>query len=634
MLRIFGTFLLISLFVSTHVRAEEDKELTEEDFQELVEKLIYYQSKEHRDSVDYFAHKAEEACKLIDTSATHNPKIIDLGGDIYSIIARHSISKNLFLEAILNLTKAEGFYTIIKDDKQIASILRQKAEIYLNIDNKIKALENYYRLSLLYEELNDSLGLVKSYIQLATIYKEQDNFQQTQKTLEKASEIAYGIDEPSLLSEIRKLEAEMTREMGDTEYSLYLFEEALTLAKISSKKRLEAQILNNIGELYLASKNYQRAKSFFTNARAISVENNFNTEEVSTLIQLGYYYLAKDSIQTAIDYANLGEKKLENRNRSNLEMKVTELLLKIYETTEDWQQAYHYQSRFIDQKERNERKIIDQIVQQETIRLNLEREQLLADQKEVERMLLLEKDEQRRNIIYLVTTAIFILLILLVLSFYVQLKSSKERNRIITSQSEERKLLLQEVHHRVKNNFQMVSSMLRLQSHTLENEELRQSFSEAVNRINSMAIVHEVIYQQEKFKDINANTYLKKLVEILEKTSHSDVRFEIDAEDILFRIETLISIGITLNELITNSYKHAFDESIFDPRIRISLKELGTKSYQLIYQDNGVGIDKKTLAHNFGMDLVETIIESFDGSIEIRDEDPTWPTTFVILFNA
>src|SRR5690554_4179955 len=157
--------------------------------------------------------------------------------------------------------------------------------------------------------------------------------------------------------------------------------------------------------------------------------------------------------------------------------------------------------------------------------------------------MLLEQEKRRKIRYYYYTAAIvlFILLAIFLFIFYYRFKTTKEQNKIITKQSEERKLLLQEVHHRVKNNFQIVSSMLRLQSYNFEDEKLRLNFQEAVNRINAMAIVHDVIYRQEKFKDINSKTYLEKLVLSLHKTGDSRIKILIDSEEIPFKIETLIS---------------------------------------------------------------------------------------------
>src|SRR5690554_3032687 len=187
--------------------------------------------------------------------------------------------------------------------------------------------------------------------------------------------------------------------------------------------------------------------------------------------------------------------------------------------------------------------------------------------------MLLEQEKRRKIRYYYYTAAIvlFILLAIFLFIFYYRFKTTKEQNKIITKQSEERKLLLQEVHHRVKNNFQIVSSMLRLQSYNFEDEELRKNFNEAVNRINAMAIVHDIIYRQEKFKDIDAANYLERVVQALHKTGDKRINIEVDAEHIPFRIETLINLGIALNELITNSFKHAFDEETVNPTIKISL---------------------------------------------------------------
>src|SRR5690554_6492231 len=278
-----------------------------------------------------------------------------------------------------------------------------------------------------------------------------------------------------------------------------------------------------------------------------------------------------------------------------------------------------------------EKNAIDQVAQQELIRLKLENDRFLAETELAKQTIAIEKKNQRQSILYILLGVLFVLLLVALFIIYLRLRSSRERNKYITRQSEERKLLLKEVHHRVKNNFQIVSSMLRLQSYNFDNEELRLNFEEAVNRINAMAIVHDVIYRQEKFRDINSKTYLEKLIQTLHKTGESRILINVESEEIPFKIETLINLGIAINELITNSFKHAFKLGDEQPKIHISLHTIAEKTYELNYKDNGVGLSKDSYSSNFGMDLIETIIDNYEGTVQIV-EDKDWSTAIKITF--
>src|SRR5690554_1693572 len=129
----------------------------------------------------------------------------------------------------------------------------------------------------------------------------------------------------------------------------------------------------------------------------------------------------------------------------------------------------------------------------------------------------------------------------------------------------------------------------------------------------------------------NLKTSIEKLIEQLKNTGDHRVLFEVDSEEIPFKIETLINLGIALNEMITNSFKHAFNQDNIQPKIFISFHAIGEKEYEINYKDNGIGISKETYTSNFGMDLIETIFENYEGEIKLV-EDQEWNTSIKITF--
>lgn len=599
----------------------------------LLNSLYYYDSIQNLDSLNKFIRHSEELLRDVTANSKINEKVAEDVADIFLFLAEDRMEKGMSLTAISLYNKAESFYNVKSNLRKVAYCLYKKGDIYLGLNNQLKALENYYRSTILYEDLNDSTEMTKVYLNLAKIYKEQDDYLLAKENISKALSINYQLENPLLLSQLKKVYAEIIYETGKVDEALLLFQESLSLAKIAGDKHIISQVLNKIGNLYLSSKDYNQAKYFFDEALRMALENDFKNEEANAIVNIGRYYFLTDKLSKAIEYGLQAAKLYESINSNNTSTRAIVLLSEVYQKQGDWKNAFFYQDKLINIKEKKEKEIIEQTLRQEAFRLAVEKDKLLMEQKKVEETLRSEKDIQRRNVLLLIVGVIVILLIFSLLIVYLRLKAINEKNKIISKQNEERKMLLQEVHHRVKNNFQIVSSMLRLQSYGFENEELRQNFTEAVNRINSMAIVHEVIYQQERFKDINSKVYLEKLIEVLEKTGDKSVSFESESDDVMFRIETLISLGIALNELITNSFKHAFNDKIENPKIKISLRAIADNKFTLTYQDNGIGINKKKLQSNFGMELIETIVDNYDGVINIISTIPKWPTTIEITFN-
>lgn len=193
----------------------------------------------------------------------------------------------------------------------------------------------------------------------------------------------------------------------------------------------------------------------------------------------------------------------------------------------------------------------------------------------------------------------------------------KEKTKDLNLSLEEKTLLLQELNHRVKNNMQMIVSLIRLQTDGIDDKKIQALFLTTQNRLNAMSELHELLYQKEDISYINAYEYFSTLIEGLQETYTQDVliNYTIDTD---LQTEQAISCGIILNELVTNCLKYAFyDEKCDDRYIDVCLTKLQDK-YTLIVKDNGVGYDQQKIKKSFGLILVTTLVESkLQGSISI-----------------
>lgn len=176
----------------------------------------------------------------------------------------------------------------------------------------------------------------------------------------------------------------------------------------------------------------------------------------------------------------------------------------------------------------------------------------------------------------------------------------------IRASLEEKEMLLKEIHHRVKNNLQVISSLLRLQERQIHDEEALQFFKDSQNRVLSMALVHEKLYQSEDLSHINLGEYVKSLGRTLFRGHLSQpdkIKLFVDIEGIYLGIDYAVPCGLVINELLTNSIRHAFPESFKgEPTIQILLKNKTENEAELIFQDNGIG-----LPDTFSFDTVESL---------------------------
>jgi len=206
----------------------------------------------------------------------------------------------------------------------------------------------------------------------------------------------------------------------------------------------------------------------------------------------------------------------------------------------------------------------------------------------------------------------------------------KEYEDRLRSSLREKEALLREVHHRVKNNFQIVSSLINLQMADVEDPA---PLRDLQSRVQSMALVHELLYESEDLTSIDMGRYLERLTSsILDSYHGGGIDLEVEVGDVTLPIETAVPLGLIINELITNSVKHAFTSS---GRITIELKEDGSE-FTLTVADNGVGLPLGFVpgeSDALGLRLVAGLVDQIDGTLETlgRDEGAEFRITFRVV---
>lgn len=218
-------------------------------------------------------------------------------------------------------------------------------------------------------------------------------------------------------------------------------------------------------------------------------------------------------------------------------------------------------------------------------------------------------------------------------SFVRDITERKTADQKIKNSLHEKELLLKEIHHRVKNNLQVISSLLFLQAQHFDNEEAEELFRISQNRVRTMALIHEKLYQSEDLASIDFSVYIKGLVAVLDESFGSytkNINIEVAAEKIYLDINRAIPCGLIINELVTNSMKHAF-EKIENGFIRIELNS-DKENYSLIIHDNGKGIKLSTNieeSNSLGLRIVESLVQQLNGNLTLENAEGT---KFIIKF--
>lgn len=227
-----------------------------------------------------------------------------------------------------------------------------------------------------------------------------------------------------------------------------------------------------------------------------------------------------------------------------------------------------------------------------------------------------------------------------VISNFIAIKDDITKEKMINEKLAqsllEKEIMLKEIHHRVKNNLQIVISLLNLQSSSVDDIKLKNQLIISQGRVRSMALIHQLLYRSSDLSNINMEEYLLSLSSQLLATfsdQKESVNIKVDAKDIYFTIETAVPFGLLVNELITNSLKHAYPDGK-KGKIKMSLVKKENDMFEFNYYDDGVGIPLTVVnGHvvSFGMYLIEMLVSQLEGKIELIPSDGT---NYIINFRG
>ncbi|MGE5411669.1 MAG: sensor histidine kinase, partial [Clostridiales bacterium] len=218
-----------------------------------------------------------------------------------------------------------------------------------------------------------------------------------------------------------------------------------------------------------------------------------------------------------------------------------------------------------------------------------------------------------------------------VFMIFEDLTERKNTEKVFRNSLKEKETLIKEVHHRVKNNFQIISSLLSLQSDLIEDKKDYELFNESNNRIRAMAMIHERLYQSNTLSEIDFEDYSNSICSHLYKVykkEHNEVTTRIEVENIHLPVDLAVPCGLILNELVSNAFKYAFTVRK-KGEVFISFTRDENNICQLIIEDDGIGLPPKVfengnaLDNTLGLFLVDSLVRQIKGELNISSSNGT-----------
>ncbi len=435
----------------------------------------------------------------------------------------------------------------------------------------------YYRKSIELDSLlGDSIGVAQSLINLAAISNKWEKYDQAYKYLKRGEKIAEGSDDNQwiLLSIYEGLSNNyLYRDEYDS--GLIYLKKSLPLFREAGDHHSTHVNLTGLILAHTGIKNFEKAKEYLAEAELLTQK-----------------------------YDDINLRSRRNRAAATL-----------FSEIGDYKKAFEYQILF----QANN----DSITNQERLRITSDLEQKYqAEQRENEiSTLKLEQVNARnqRNVTLLALALIIGVTVLLLILYRVKSRSATA----IAKSLDEKETLLKEIHHRVKNNLQVVSSLLSMQSRFITDKNALGAVNEGQTRVESMALIHQKLYQENNLSGVNAREYIEDLAEILKQSyeTDTDIDFDYKVEELIIDVDTIIPIGLILNELICNSLKHAFPDKE-EGNITIELKE-ETNKLRLEVSDNGIGSEINATEKSFGMVLIDSLAMKLKASLNVETKEGT-----------
>ncbi|MEZ4686082.1 MAG: histidine kinase dimerization/phosphoacceptor domain -containing protein [Bacteroidia bacterium] len=483
--------------------------------------------------------------------------------------------KSNYDSAVWAALEALKLYESLGRISEAGAMNRTLGELFYSKNEPENGLEKGLAALEIHMELGDEINIALDHESIAYNYILLEDFEKALFHEKKANEIfAKDPDNIDLAIGYNNL-GNIYKRKGDLDSALIAYNKALKHPMVPQYPGLLQPIYGNLAEIHLLKKEYQKALPILIKSDSLMAASGYSNNLVE-----GYLHLS-EAYEGLLDY---------------------KAALSAYK-------QYHYANDSLLSLEKN--KFMSEL-----------NEKYETDKKEAQIDLLHEKRRADRNRFILVAIGLGLLALLAVFLFRIN-QQRKKANLLLSEKNRENELLLKEIHHRVKNNLQVISSLLRLQSAHIQDAGVKEAVKAGEHRVKSMALIHQKLYQHEDLSAVEMKDYLQTLCKSLKSTfgkKASGIAFEYAMEPLLLDVDTAVPLGLIVNELVTNSLKYAFAPGE-EGTVTIGLGQESEEQLVLKVSDNGSGAEdspEQEGSTSFGSKLVQLLTTQLEGSLEVE----------------
>lgn len=392
-----------------------------------------------------------------------------------------------------------------------------------------------------------------------------------------------------------------------------------------------ASFMGSLGRCFLAEGDYPTAIKYLSIDIEQSEDDKLN--KIFKMIHLTNAYIANRDALNAKKYVRQIDQLIKDKEDKRMTIRASEMKSNYFTLTRQLDSALFYTKQYNTLKE----------AQNEIIRKNqaiLLLSNIEAEDRRKDLVIInanLEKERADKKVQQILLWASVIVIIMAAISLIILMLSNLQKSKskeLIEKKNNENELLLKELHHRVKNNLQVIYSLINLQKRRIDSPELHQSLSMVQNRIKTMSLVHQNLHENENFKEVNLEAYVKTIADYLKllylnEDKEISIQLSVD-ESIELIMDRAITIGLLINEIMSNSMKYAF-KGRKKGNISIDVQKIHY-GFQMKISDDGIGFSMDQVnSKSLGMYLIENLVKQIQGKYELEQNEGT---TYTIYFNA
>ena len=510
---------------------------------------------------------------------------------------------------------------------------------YVNGKSDI-AIKQFIEAIKLFEELKDINELAHCYSQMGIAYYLQYQYDNALKYYDKSIELYKKTTNKKDLAGVyinQGISYTYVKKMDLAEIN---YNEALKIYQEINYEPGFAPAYNSLAKIYYAKKEYAKAISYYKLAEQYSLKSNNKYHLITNYNSLATCYKELKEYEIAKNYSEKSIAISKEVGSVERELFCHETMADILFSMGDYKNAYASFQNYASLKDTLFNQDKNDAIAEMQAKFDVEKNQQKVKEIELQKKIDDEANTKQRLLFIVVIVVILISLVFTILLFRNKQKVNsllEQKNAAIQANLEQKEVMMSEIHHRVKNNLQMVSSILDLQARDLTDEKSMRVIEDSLSRINAISLIHQRLYQSDNIRGIKINTYLQELAfDILKNFSSSvtttPIQLTCKVADLNMDLESAIPIGLITAELITNACKYAF-LSIEKPEITITLNKR-QDALVLIVTDNGVG--KQAAVNESGTSFGTKLIKSLSRKLraEIIEDTSNKGTSIQLKINS